>query len=528
MEAWEMTMTLEQMPVGPGRVRTASVLECLAEAVRHDPGRTAIIHAHGRLAYGSLAQAVVRLQGHLAARRSGTGPVAVVMPNTAELTVAAFASWGAGAQVALLNPSYTAHELRPLLTGAAPSCLVAYAGREQVVVDLARELDVPVLVLGTGELELELLAADPDPAAVDRLGTVTPDLLATMMFTGGTTGVPKAVNHTHASLMATVQGMEACWPTTFAEETWLNVAPLFHIWGLLMGMLNPIHGAATVITVPQFDPPAIVAAFEEHGVTVFSGGPAEIYAGLLKAPNFAGSDLSRLRVCPGGGSRFAPALLDRWRSATGAYIYEAFGMTEIAPIACNPWGRQPRPGSVGLAAPLIELSIVDLLDPLIQLPTGSVGEIAVRAPHLTTGYHGHPDSEQWTPEGWFLTGDIGRLDEDGYLSILDRKKEMLLVGGFNVYPREIDETLMAHPAVLEAATIGIDDDRKGQRPVSFVVLAEGADPDTDLYAQCEANLIGYKRPVAIVLARGMLPRTPANKIDRRGLALLWQSEGSTD
>lgn len=519
-----MTMTLEQMPVGRGRVRTATVLQSLAEAVHHDPGQTAVIHARGRLAYDALAQAVVRLQGHLGSRRSGNGPVAVIMPNTPDLTVAAFASWGVGAQVALLNPRYTANELRPLLIAASPSCLVAYVGMEGVVVDLGRELEVPVVVLGTGELELDRLAANPDPAAVDRLGTVDADMLATMMFTGGTTGAPKAVNHTHASLMATVQGMEACWPTNFAEEIWLNVAPMFHIWGLLMGMLNPIYGAATVITVPQFDPPAIVSAFEEHGVTVFSGGPAEIYAGLLNSHNFAGSDLSRLRLCPGGGSRFAPSLLKRWHSATGTHIYEAFGMTEIAPIACNPWGREPRPGSVGVAAPLVELSIVELIDPSIRLPAGSVGEIAVRAPHLTLGYHGLQDSDQWTPDGWFLTGDIGRLDEDGYLSILDRKKEMLLVGGFNVYPREIDETLMAHPAVLEAATIGIDDDHKGQRPVSFVVLTEGAeDKEADLRAHCEANLTSYKRPVAIVATSGMLPRTPANKIDRRGLAALWQS-----
>lgn len=513
-------MSSTTMPVGAGRTDTATVVHCLVEAAERHAERPAIVHPRATMTYAELASAVRGLAAVISGLRRGDGPVAVVMPNSPEMTAAAFAAWSLGAQVAFLNPNYTAHELGPLLADAEPSLVVTSAGHDAPR-ELAIGLDTPFLVLGDDDLD-PLISGSPVDAA--QLGLPEPGQLATMMFTGGTTGIPKGVDHTHRSLMMTVQGMEACWPTTMGTEVWLNVAPMVHIWGLLMGMLNPVYGAATVVMVPKFDPELVVSWFEAHGVTVFSGGPAEIYAGLLAAPNFASSDLSRLRVCPGGGSRFSPALLERWYAATGTRIHEAFGMTEIAPISCNPWGREPRPGSVGTAAPLVEISVVDLVD-ANHLPVGEVGEIAVRAPHLTVGYHRRGDSEQRTADGWFLTGDIGRLDEDGYLSILDRKKDMLLVGGFNVYPREIDETLLSHPHVLEAATIGVPDERKGQRPMSFVVLAkESATDRDDLLAYCAKNLVAYKRPLDLLMLPS-LPRTPANKIDRKVLAGLWTAPG---
>ncbi len=509
----------EEMPVGSGRLPARSVVESLRHAVSDAPDRTAIIYRGRILSYAEYGRSVAGLAERLRRVRGTDGPVAIVMPNSPEMSIATFAAWVAGAQVALLNPNYTARELRPLLAGAGPSAVVTLHTSREVPERLAAELGVPVVSLDAGGASLEKWLRDETLVIGDE-DLPEPASLATLMYTGGTTGIPKGVNHTHRSLVLTVRGMEACWPTRLGEEVWLNVAPCFHIWGLLMGILNPVYGQATLVTAPGFVPEKVVSALHSHAVTVFGGGPAEIYGGLLSATNITESDLSSLRVCPGGGSRFSAALHQRWFAATGAVIYEAFGMTELAPISCNPSGLPPRAGSVGLPAPLVEIEVVRLSDGDDRaLPVGEVGEIRVWAPHLTVGYSDRePEStHQLQAPEWLRTGDIGHLDEDGYLYIVDRKKDMIIVGGFNVYPREIDEILTSHKGVVDAATVGVASDRKGERPVSFVVPAASSSIGADeLLSYCAKNLTKYKCPSEIVIV-DQLPRTAANKVDRKAL-----------
>ncbi|HEY0813103.1 MAG TPA: AMP-binding protein [Pseudonocardia sp.] len=505
------------MPVEPGSRHVTTVVAAFWDAVRDVPDRTALDDGRRRLSYRQYGRAVAALADRLAVHGVAGRRVLVALPNGIECAVATFAALSAGAQVAFVNPAYPEPELTPQIRAAAP--VVAVTGASAAVPSaVATAHGVPVVVLGPEAVE-DLLACAP--VAPPR--APAPEAAATLMFTGGTTGVAKAVPRDHRALLLTVQGMEACWPTTRGAETWLNVAPMFHIWGALMGLFNPAYRAATLVVVPRFEPGAVVAALSAHRVTVFGGGPAAIYAALLAAPTLPDADLSALRVCPGGGSSFAEGLLERWERRTGVPVHEAFGMTELAPISCNPPGRPPRPGTVGTPAPLVSVRVADLDDPAQTLPVGEIGEVLVAGPHALKGYLDAPEESAATVvEGWVRTGDIGRMDAEGNLTIVDRKKDMLLVGGFNVYPREIDEALARHPGVAESATIGVPDERKGERPLSFVVPVGDALLDPALLrAHCTASLVGYKQPVEIVVVPA-LPRTAANKIDRRALRAGWR------
>jgi long-chain acyl-CoA synthetase len=505
------------MPVEPGAEHVTTIVTAFWDAVRDVPDRIALDDGERCLSYREYGHATAALADRLAAHDVTGRRVLVALPNGIEFAVATFAALAAGAQVAFVNPAYPEPELAPQIRAAAP--VVAITDDSSGVPSaVAAANEVPVIVLGPDAVD-ELLAWPEVPPAPPP----PPDAPATLMFTGGTTGVSKGVPRDHRTLLLTVQGMEACWPTTRAAETWLNVAPMFHIWGALMGLFNPVYRAATLVIVARFEPGAVVSALSRHRVTVFGGGPAAIYAALLAAPALDDADLSALRVCPGGGSSFAEGLLERWERRTGVPVHEAFGMTELAPITCNPAGRPPRPGSVGTPAPLVSVRVADLDDPSQTLAVGEVGEVLVAGPHALTSYLDAPEeSAAAIVDGWVRTGDIGRMDTAGNLTIVDRKKDMLLVGGFNVYPREIDEVLTRHPRVAESATIGIPDERKGERPLSFVVPVGDAVLDSaELRALCASSLVGYKRPADVIVVPA-LPRTAANKVDRRALRAGWR------
>ncbi|MEV6102326.1 AMP-binding protein [Nocardia sp. NPDC051981] len=509
-------VTTEEMTARPEREPSASAVESLRRAMTDTPDRTAIVCGDRTLTYAELGRSAVGLARRLSESVVAGRPVAVIMPNGPELSAAIFAAWLAGAQVALINPGFTGRELRLLLERSGASVVLATAGAADQVFAAAESLGLELVVVGTRELALESWCGDETLTITDDQ-LPPPDRLATMMFTGGTTGVPKGVDHTHRTLMLTVLGMEGCWPTRPGAEVWLNVAPSFHIWGLLMGILNPVYGHATVVICQGFKPDAVATAIRDHRVTVFGGGPAEIYAGLLSSEHANRANLSTVRVCPGGGSRFSAALHDRWLRRTGVVIREAYGMTELAPITCNRSDMSPRPGSVGLPAAAVEVRVADPDNPHRLANAREAGEIQVRAPHMTIGYHDPAHNDGAFADGWLNTGDIGYLDEDGFLFIVDRKKDMLIVGGFNVYPREIDETLCHFPGILDAATVGVADERRGERPVSFIVVDAGVVLDrAELADYCTANLAHYKQPRDIRVV-GQLPKTAANKIDRVAL-----------
>jgi long-chain acyl-CoA synthetase len=277
----------------------------------------------------------------------------------------------------------------------------------------------------------------------------------------------------------------------------------------------PIYTAGTLVMIPKYEPDEVVRGLAEHRVTIFAGGPAPIYMGLLTSPLFDEVDLSALKYCISGGAPCPEELHREWLEKTGCPLLEGWGMSEGAPFCLNSLVLERRLLSVGNPVPETEVQVVDLETGTKILPMGEAGEVRVKGPQLMRGYHDKPEeTANALRDGFMHTGDIGYVDEDGFLYLVDRKKDMILVGGYNVYPREVDEVLFNHPAIREAATVGRRDDRLGEVVVAFVALEKGADLDEEaFFAYCKENLVKYKRPVEVTFIDA-LPRTGTNKIDR--------------
>lgn len=509
--------------VGAPRPSFPDVVAMFDHAVAVTPEATALVHLGRHLTYADEARAVAALADLLLARGAGGQVVALPVANSIEYHVGFFACLRAGAIPAMVNTTFPADPLRPLLADARPLLALTTADQAEKISGLGAELGFETLVFGDGPLDLAALVAAGNPAAPRP--AIDPDQTAVLMFSGGTTGVSKGIRHSHRRLMAKVERIEWGWPTRPRGEVWLPVAPFFHVYGMLMGVLNPVYGAATVVIPERFQPDLVVSMLASHKVTIFGGGPPAIYNGLLAATCFAGSDLSALRVCPGGGAPFPVEVIRRWKAATGLGIHEGYGMTEIAPIAINTDAHGTRYGSVGKAVPDTVVEVVDLVAGTRVLPPGEAGEIRVRGPHMFVGYVDRPEETASTiRDGFVYTGDIGVIDADGFITITDRKKDVIFVSGFNVFPREIEEVLITCPTVRMVGVVGTNDDRTGEKAVAFVVPGDDIDA-ADLKAYCKSHLAPYKVPADIRIV-DELPLTAAGKLDR--LALIRAAKGLDD
>ncbi|TWT03767.1 class I adenylate-forming enzyme family protein [Reyranella sp. CPCC 100927] len=489
--------------------RFCDAVSMLVEAGRSSGDRVALRCGAESLTYRQYLGAAGACARTLLDRGHGGKRIVVALPNSLHLNVVVFGVLSAGSEVCLINPAYSERELRLQLEDARPSLVIS--GPDST-------LD-PTLAAAVDADYLAVTALDyaSSPATLPDV-EIRPDTPAVLLYTGGTTGRSKGVARTHRDLMLTVEGMQVCWPARLAQETWLNIAPVFHVWGFLMGCIVPAYMQAELVIAPRYKPETLVELLAQHRITVFGGGPAPIYSGLLAATNFADHDLSSLHLCPCGGSPCPPDLLRAWRSRTGVPLLQAYGMTEVAPITVCVADVDPDDCSVGFPMPHLQVEVVDL-ETGSTLPPGTAGEVRVSGATVLHEYLNRPDETALAVRsGWFYTGDIGKFDPAGRLYLVDRKKDMLIVGGFNVFPTEIDGVLCSHPDVLEAATVGIPDTRKGEIPVSFVALQPGTATDiAALTSHCARLLVDYKRPRTITLVDS-LPRTPAGKIDRRTLA----------
>ena len=520
-------MTIPKLPVwgvGEPRPDLQTVSRIFEHAVATAPEIVSLRHLDTVLSYGEEGRAVAALARRLAALAAPGEVVALLLPNSPEFHVAYFAALRAGTPPALLNPLYPALQLEPLLREVSPRAVVCTPATRDMVLGLATSLGIAAVICFGAEVTVAGLAAEPDEP-LDRHAAEPGDVGA-LMFSGGTTGLPKAVEHTHERLVTAVRCMEYNWPTRMTGEVWLPIAPFTHIYGFLQGVLAPVSARAEVVIPERFKPELVVELMARHRVTVFGGGPPAIYAGLLAAPNLAGADLSALRVCPAGGAAMPVELHERWRQATGLEVHEGYGMTEMAPISGTTALSGVRPGSVGKAMPCNEIQVVDLETGGRVLQPGERGEVRVRGPHMMTGYRNRPEETAATVrDGFIHTGDIGHLDADGFLFITDRKKDMVLVKGFNVYPREVEEVIYAHPKVAAAGVVGVPDERSGERVVAYVVPRAGeALTEAEVAVHLAERLVAYKCPGEIRIVSA-LPMTGAQKLDR--VALRHEATAST-
>ncbi len=481
--------------------------------------------------------------------------IAVQMPNVLQYPIAVFGALRAGLIVVNTNPLYTAREMRHQFTDSGARALVYLNMFGKHVQEVLPDTGIDYLI--------EAKMGDMLPAAkgwlvntvVDKLKKMVPayrlpqavpfkqvlrqgrelsakpvplslDDIAVLQYTGGTTGLAKGAMLTHGNLVANMLQVLACLSQhgpdgqkliKEGQEVMIAPLPLYHIYAFTANcMCMMVTGNHNVLITNPRDIPGFI---KELGKWRFTGllGLNTLFVALMNHPGFSQLDFSALKVTNSGGTALVKATAERWESLTGCRIVEGYGLTETSPVAStNPYGQLARLGTVGIPVVGTAFKVID--DDGNELPLGERGELCIKGPQVMKGYWQQPEAtaQALDAEGWFKTGDIAVIDPDGFTRIVDRKKDMIIVSGFNVYPNEIEDVVMGHPKVANCAAIGVPDERSGEAVKLFVVPREGGVSVEELMAFCKANFTGYKVPKHIVL-RDALPMTPVGKILRREL-----------
>jgi long-chain acyl-CoA synthetase len=482
--------------------------------------------------------------------------VALMMPNVPQYLVAMAAVLRAGYVVVNVNPLYTARELEHQLNDSGSVAIVVLENFASTLEEVIERTSVRHVVLASlGEMlgfwrgrlinfavrhvrrmvpEFALPVGNGRSVtrfgeAVDRGGRValkrvdiSPDDVAFLQYTGGTTGISKGATLLHRNVVANVMQCEAWFAPMLqkAGEQPLTIVcalPLYHIFALtICAMMGAHFGAMNLLIVNPRDIPGFIRTLSKHRVNMF---PAvnTLFNALANDPEFARLDFSGLQVSNGGGMAVQKATADKWLRITGCPVVEGYGLSETAPVATsNRLDLTAFTGTIGLPVPSTEISIRD--DDGQELPFGEPGEICIRGPQVMAGYWNRPDetAKVMTPDGFFRSGDVGIMDVTGYVRIVDRKKDMILVSGFNVYPNEIEQVVSQHPAVLECAAVGIADEKSGEAVKLYVVRSDNTLSEDDLARYCRDNFTAYKRPKYIEF-RDELPKSNVGKILRREL-----------
>lgn len=453
--------------------------------------------------------------------------VVVCMPNCPEVFVAYQGILRAEAIVLpvmfMLHPQeigyiLQASEAAAIITTTAvlPSIEQATSGMEQppklIVAGIAQNQPSPDAGLPCQSLAALMTAASPELAGL----ALKPDDIAVILYTSGTTGQPKGVMLTHRNLYSNAAAAVALAEDSGEEAgTTLGVLPLAHIYGFTMANTLFLRGGRMVV-LPKFETRVVFEAIQRYRVERFSAVPAMIYA-MVTAPEAEEYDLSTLEAVGSGSAPLPVSLMEAFKTRFGADIYEGYGLSEAAPtVSAHRRGETIKPGSVGRAFPGVELRIAD--ESGNPLPVGEIGELLVRGENITPGYYRNEEATRAAiQDGWLHTGDVAKLDEDGYLYIVDRKKDLILRGGFNIYPRDLEELISRHPAVAEVAVVGVPSERMGEEVIAVVVRKEGSDiSEEELLAFCQERLARYKTPRAVVF-RDAMPRNGVGKILKKSL-----------
>ncbi|TBR13846.1 MAG: long-chain fatty acid--CoA ligase [Lysobacter sp.] len=476
--------------------------------------------------------------------------VAIMMPNCLQYPIALFGILRAGLTVVNVNPMYTARELRHQLVDSGTVAILVMDNFAHTVQEVIGDTDVRhVVTTALGDVldfpkravvnfvvryvkrmvpDFDIPHAVRFNAALEAGGRhafndagidIGPEDIAFLQYTGGTTGVAKGAMLTHRNLVANMQ-QSAAWIGTnirYGEETIVTALPLYHIFALTANGLvfMKFGGLNHMITNPR-DMPAFVKELHKVRFTAITGVNT-LFNGLLNTPGFSNVDFSGLHLTLGGGMAVQRAVAERWKQVTGCTLVEAYGLTETSPAACiNPMDLPEYNGAIGLPIPSTDACIKD--DDGRRLPAGDVGELCIKGPQVMRGYWKRDDetAKVMDAEGWLHTGDMARMDERGFFYIVDRKKDMILVSGFNVYPNEIEDVIAMMPGVLEVAAVGVPDDKSGEAVKVVIVRKDPALTADQVMAHARENLTGYKLP-RLVEFRSELPKTNVGKILRREL-----------
>ena len=526
--------------------------EALARTAKRFPDNTALIFQGTKISFKKLDEMVSRFASALVDLGIKPGDtVATLLPNIVQMVVAVYGALRAGAICALNNPLYTDRELEHQYNDSNAKLLICLDLLVPRMAALRSKTNITKIVSCHIRDYLPFPLKQLFPFVRKGMHLKTPngkdiyeftDLIkkyepiqsthkgdwqdtALLLFTGGTTGVSKGVQLTHANLSSNVQQCRA-WFYAFTDgaETVVGCLPFFHSFGLTTAMNMAIYYGYADILIPKPDPKSILESIQKFKASYIPAVPT-LYNGMINFPDLKKYDISSIRGCFSGGAPLPLETIRKFEELTGAQICEGYGLTETTPVATiNPLGGNRKPGSIGLPLPNTEAKLVGVDDYFQEITAvNEPGELCIKGPQVMKGYNNRPDETELTlRDGWLLTGDIAVVDEEGYFSIVDRKKDMIISGGFNIYPRDVDEVLFTHPKVLEACAIGVPDQYSGERVKAYVVLKPGeTSTPIEIIDFCKENLVKYKVPKHVEFV-AELPKSAVGKILRKELKKLDQ------
>jgi long-chain acyl-CoA synthetase len=491
----------------------ASLISVFERSVADHPDRPAVRMDDLALTYAELQDAAARVTSLLVSCGVAPGDrVGIMLPNVPAFPIAFYGTLGAGGVVVPMNPLLKSREVAYYLADSGAKVLFAWHA-------VAGEAAKGATETGTRVIEVTdpmLALAGPDPAPVSAGQADDDD--AVILYTSGTTGRPKGAELTNANLTRNAELTAGTLLNTGPDDVVMGCLPLFHVFGLTCGLNATLAAGGTLTLLPRFDPAKALEIIGRDRVTIFEGVPT-MYSAMLHSPDSARADVSSLRLCVSGGAALPVEILRGFEQAFGCIILEGYGLSETSPVASfNHPDKVRKPGSIGTPIAGVEMRLVDADG--AEVPAGEIGEIVIRGHNVMKGYWGNPDATAEAMTGgaggdWFRTGDLAKVDEDGYFFIVDRKKDMIIRGGYNVYPREIEEMFYEHPDVAEVAVIGIPHDDLGEEVGAAVKLKPGttATPE-DLRAFARERVAAYKYPRQVWIVDD-LPKGPTGKILRR-------------
>jgi long-chain acyl-CoA synthetase len=487
----------------------------LTESAERSPDAPAVRLGDAELSYTELDERSARLATLLGEKGVGPGDrVGVMLPNVLEFPVAYYGVLRAGATVVPMNVLLKRREIAFYLEDSGAQLVLAWHGFAEEAREGAADASVELVEVEPASLAAMLAEREPTPGLADT----TEEDTAVILYTSGTTGKPKGAELTHANLARNADVSARTTSEIAPGDVVFGGLPLFHSFGQTVAMNASLGVGACLTLVPKFDPGEALATMQRDGVTHFYGVPT-MFGALLHHPEREGFDTSSLRICITGGASMPVEVLRGFEDAFGAKVMEGYGLSETSPVACsNHPDRERKAGSIGTPIEGVEMQVVDENDqPVAQ---GEVGEIVIRGHNIMKGYWQRPEAtEEAMRGGWFHSGDMARIDEDGYFYIVDRKKDLIIRGGYNVYPREVEEVLYEHPKIREAAVVGVPHDEWGEEIGAAVVLHEGEELAADeVSAYVKDRIAAYKYP-RVVWFIDDLPKGPTGKILKREIEI---------
>ena len=513
------------------RIFEGSLYELFSRAVEEHRGKTALSFYGTTFEFGRLQALVKKMAASLAASGVKKGDrVALMLPNCPQYVVSFFATVRLGAIVTQINPMYVEREIGHILNDSGAETIVAHADvyvRVKAVLPDTNLKTVVVVDFGSEELGAghrsfaDFLATDVEPAPEVDIDPA--EDVAALQYTGGTTGKSKGAMLTHRNLVANVQQTIDVFvrdPAQFTGRKCVGALPFFHIYGLTCVMLFGIKLGVEQVLLSRFEVQEALAVFENDRPTMFSGVPTMYMALLASGADLRKHHLHDVQIFNSGGSALPVNLKRSFEEKVGKPLFEGYGLSEASPVTHNnpPFLGQGREGSIGIPIPSTEARVVDVETGETEMPIGDSGELIIKGPQVMKGYLDMPkETAETLKDGWLYTGDVAKMDESGYFYIVDRKKDMILASGYNVYPREIEEVLFEHPGVAEAVAIGVPDEYRGEAVKAFVVKRPGAQAtEEEVLAFCKERLAAYKTPKAVEF-REELPKSAVGKLLRRVL-----------